>query len=101
MQLVPAGYHVVPVGSRSRASNAMVTAAEARVAAEQQAMDEGVDEAALLREPIVLSGTPYSYHVNVGKDVVSGKGGRVSDPTTRTTTAATNFFPWRSTASCF
>jgi hypothetical protein len=78
-QLVPAGYHVVPAGRPNRSSNAVTTAAEARLAARQQALDERADEAALLREPIVLSGTPYPYHVNVGKDVVSGKGGRVSD----------------------
>ena len=40
-------------------------------------MDQEVDEAQLLREPIVLSGQPYAYAVKIGKDVVSGKGGRV------------------------
>ena len=47
-----------------------------RATAEQQD-DEDEDEEKLLREPIVLSGTPYEYPVKIGKDVVSGKGGRV------------------------
>ena len=54
-----------------------MTAAASRATAEQQEDDEEEDEEKLLREPIVLSGTPYSYPVNIGKDVVSGKGGRV------------------------
>ena len=78
-QLVPAGHQVVPVtNGRARVVNKSATStAEARVAAEQEE-DEAQDEEALFREPIVLSGKPYSYPVNIGKDVVSGKGGRVS-----------------------
>lgn len=79
-QLVPAGCQVVPItnGKDAAPVNKCASAtAEARVAAEQ-AQDEQGDEEQLLREPIVLSGTPYSYPVKVGKDVVSGKGGRVS-----------------------
>ena len=81
LQLVPSGHQVVPITNGSSAQNRVnksaSSTAEARVAAEQ-AMDQEDDEEKLLREPIVLSGTPYDYPVNVGKDVVSGKGGRVS-----------------------
>lgn len=87
-QLVPAGHQVVPVtNGRPRVVNKSASStAEARVAtsmaaaaaAADQEEDEAQDEERLLREPIVLSGKPYNYPVNVGKDVVSGKGGRVS-----------------------
>ena len=80
-QLVPAGHQVVPVtnGQSHVVNKSASTTAEARAAgrAHDQEEDEKEDEERLLREPIVLSGKPYSYPVNIGKDVVSGKGGRV------------------------
>eukprot|EP00977_Amphora_coffeiformis_P017788 scaffold5920_cov172-Amphora_coffeaeformis.AAC.4 len=82
-QLVPAGHQVLPTSHADKGKMESSgrkpldpKSLEARGGAEQQEDGEEEDEERLLREPIVLSGTPYNYPVNIGKDVVSGKGGR-------------------------